>query len=156
HWRLLVTQPLGGAENMAVDEALMERARSTGEWLLRVYSWARPTISLGRNQTARDRYNLARIRSEGLDVVRRPTGGRAILHAREITYSVTAPVVDAGDLRASYSRINRLLLSGLVRSGVQAELAGPDALAEDLETSVRDRAGALAERYRDDAWTWRR
>jgi lipoate-protein ligase A len=105
---------------MALDEALMERARQTGEWLLRVYSWRTPTISLGRNQTARGRYDLQRMRERGVDVVRRPTGGRAILHAREITYSVTAPVDDAGSLRESYDRINRLLTAGLSVLGVDA------------------------------------
>jgi lipoyl(octanoyl) transferase len=105
---------------MALDEALMERARQTGEWLLRVYSWRTPTISLGRNQTARGRYDLQRMRERGVDVVRRPTGGRAILHAREITYSVTAPVDDAGSLRASYDRINRLLTVALSFLGVDA------------------------------------
>src|SRR5205823_4966724 len=58
-------------------------------------------------------------------LVRRPTGGRAILHDREITYSVTAPVRDAGDLRESYERINRLLLSGLQSIGVSASVAAP-------------------------------
>ena len=105
---------------MALDEALMDRARRTGEWVLRVYSWLAPTISLGRNQTARGRYDLERIRERGLEVVRRPTGGRAILHAREITYSVTAPVDDAGSLRASYDRINRLITTALVSLGVDA------------------------------------
>jgi lipoate-protein ligase A len=109
---------------MALDEALMEHARSTGEWVLRVYAWIRPTISLGRNQTARGCYDLDRIRDLGLDVVRRPTGGRAILHHREITYSVTAPVADAGDLRESYGRINHLLLRALHSLGARAEVAG--------------------------------
>jgi lipoate-protein ligase A len=124
-WRLIVTPPASGAENMALDEALMDRARETGEWVFRVYSWSAPTISLGRNQSARDRYDLARIRELGLGVVRRPTGGRAILHDREITYSVTAPVGDAGDLRESYDRINRLLLSALRSLGVAATVASP-------------------------------
>jgi lipoate-protein ligase A len=110
---------------MALDETLMARARASGEWVLRVYSWASPTISLGRNQTARGRYDLERIRVRGLAVVRRPTGGRAILHHREITYSVTAPVEGAGDLRESYERINRLLLDALRKLGVMAEAARP-------------------------------
>jgi len=110
---------------MALDEALMDRARETGEWVLRVYSWNVPTISLGRNQSARGRYNLDRVHELSLDVVRRPTGGRAILHDREITYSVTAPVGDAGDLRESYHRINRLLLSALQSLGVAATIANP-------------------------------
>src|SRR5438045_6038726 len=117
-WRLLFTPPATGPENMALDEALMTRAHETGEWVLRVYSWASPTISLGRNQSARGRYDLGRIHERGLGVVRRPTGGRAILHNREITYSVTGPAQDAGDLRASYERINRLLLAGLNALGV--------------------------------------
>lgn len=125
HWRLLVTPPAPGADNMALDEALMARAVDSGEWVLRVYSWAAPTVSLGRNQTATGRYDLDRVRSRGLAVVRRPTGGRAILHHREITYSVTAPVADAGDLRASYERINRLLVDGLRRLGVAATVAHP-------------------------------
>ena len=121
-WRLVVTPAAGGAENMALDEALMERARETGEWVVRVYSWSRPTISLGRNQSARGRYDLSRISALGLDVVRRPTGGRAILHHREITYSVTAPSEEAGDLRQSYDRINRLLLEALRSLGVHASV----------------------------------
>ena len=110
---------------MALDEALMDRARQTGEWVLRVYSWSRPTISLGRNQSARGCYDLDRVRELGLGVVRRPTGGRAILHDREITYSVTAPVAGAGDLRESYERINALLLGGLRLIGVDATVATP-------------------------------
>ena len=124
-WRWFVTPPLDGAENMALDQALMDRARATGEWLLRVYSWRRPTISFGRNQTARDCYDLDRVRGLGLGVVRRPTGGRAILHHREVTYSVTAPVADAGELRTSYARINDLLARGLRLLGARAEVA-PD------------------------------
>jgi len=120
HWRLVLTPAASGAENMALDEALMERARDTGEWMLRVYSWRTPTISLGRNQTARGLYDVDRIRERGMDVVRRPTGGRAILHAREITYSVTAPVAAAGDLRQSYERINGLLAAALASMGVDA------------------------------------
>lgn len=103
----------------------MERARLTGEWVLRVYAWKTPTLSFGRNQTASGRYDLDGIHAAGLEVVRRPTGGRAILHDREITYSVTAPAADAGDLRQSYERINRLLLAGLRRLGVGARMATP-------------------------------
>jgi lipoate-protein ligase A len=110
---------------MALDEALMERARSSGEWVARVYTWSRPTISLGRNQTAVGRYDLERMRALDIDVVRRPTGGRAILHDREITYSVTAPDTESGDLRQSYERINRLLLTALSLLGVQAAIAAP-------------------------------
>jgi lipoate-protein ligase A len=125
HWRFVVTPPAAGAENMALDEALMARARATGDWTLRVYSWSAPTISFGRNQTAHGRYDRRRIDEHGLAVVRRPTGGRAILHHREVTYSVTGPVSDAGELRESYFRINALLLHALRAMGVDATAAAP-------------------------------
>jgi lipoyl(octanoyl) transferase len=121
-WRFLHTSPDTGAMNMALDEALMGRARLTREWVLRIYGWSAPTLSLGRNQTADGRYDRSSLAEHGVDVVRRPTGGRAILHHREITYSVTAPLANAGDLRESYGRINRLLLAGLRALGVDASL----------------------------------
>jgi lipoate-protein ligase A len=111
---------------MALDEALMYRAGETGEWTFRVYSWSRPTLSLGRNQYARGGYDLEELAGRGIDVVRRPTGGRAILHDREVTYSVTAPVAQAGDLRESYAQINRLLVAALHALGVEATVAGKD------------------------------
>lgn len=124
-WTLLLTPPLAGAHNMALDEALLARARTTGEAVFRVYTWAGPTLSFGRNQTARGVYDAARARDQGVAVVRRLTGGRALLHHREITYSVTAPLVNGGSLRESYARINRLLVDGLLRLGVRVEIAAP-------------------------------
>ena len=117
-WRLLFAAPRSGAENMARDMALQARAARTGETVFSVYSWSRPTLSFGRNQPASGLYDLDRISVAGIDVVRRPTGGRAILHNREVTYSVTAPVEDAAPLRETYSRINRILQNGLSRLGV--------------------------------------
>ena len=108
---------------MAVDEALLERARSSGECMVRIYEWSRPTLSFGRNQTARGQYDLSRAQTLGVDFVRRPTGGRAVLHHRELTYSVTAPAAALGTLRESYARINRLLMAGLSGLGVQAVAA---------------------------------
>jgi lipoate-protein ligase A len=124
-WRLLLARPRSGAENMARDSALQARAARTGETVFSIYSWTRPTLSFGRHQPAAGLYDLGKIRSANVDVVRRPTGGRAILHDREVTYSVTSPVKDAPPLRETYSRINRVLLEGLTRLGVDAELASP-------------------------------
>lgn len=121
-WRVLDTGQLDGALNMAADVALMERARVTGERVLRVYGWACPTLSLGRNQAARDRYDLSRLEQRGVDVVRRPTGGRAILHWRELTYSVTARVSSGAVARTMYGTINEIILESLVRLGIEAEI----------------------------------
>src|SRR5271154_4919364 len=98
---------------MALDHALLARAARTGECVLRVYSWRSPTVSFGRHQRTAGGYDHLH-----LAAVRRPTGGRAVLHDREATYSVTAPVTRP--LRATYARINRLLLDALHRLGVDA------------------------------------
>lgn len=126
-WRTLLTVPLSGAENMALDCALLHRARRSGEVVLRVYGWLHPTLSLGRNQRAAGLYHRARAHELGVAFVRRPTGGRAVLHHREITYSITAPEHALGEAAESYSRINRLLLTALGALGVDAEpaSAGP-------------------------------
>ncbi len=108
---------------MARDSGLMERARETGESVLSVYSWERPTLSLGRNQTASGKYDLAAFERLGMGVVRRPTGGRALLHNREVTYSVTAPTACSGNLNESCERINGLLLEALFSLGVEARIA---------------------------------
>ena len=110
---------------MALDEALMARARRSGETVLRVYAWSQPTLSFGRNQRAVGTYRQQTLADRGVDVVRRPTGGRALLHHREVTYSVTAPCEQAGALIAEYTRINALLSNALGALGVPVDAAAP-------------------------------
>ncbi len=131
----MLLPPRAAAENMARDATLMTRARQTREVVFSVYEWLRPTLSLGRNQVARDRYDLARLESLGMDVVRRPTGGRALVHAREITYSVTAPLDGNASLREWYARINRILIHALASIGIVAKQAGRDAPAQPPDDS---------------------
>ena len=108
---------------MALDEALMARARRTGETVLRTYAWSTPTLSLGRNQRARGLYDLDALRDAGIGAIRRPTGGRALLHHHEITYSVTAPIqADESDARL-YARVNGLLMNALALLGVPVQVA---------------------------------
>lgn len=128
-WRFLVDPPCPAAINMARDAALLRRARATGEAVLRVYTWAIPSLSLGRNQPARGRYDEARAERDGIAIVRRPTGGRALLHHREVTYSVTLPVADGASWKATYARVNALLLAALGRLGIEAALAPPAPVA---------------------------
>jgi len=118
--RLLVDQPLAGARNMAIDEAIMESGRR-GLVTLRLYRWEPGCLSFGRNQTAVGRYDGVRAFEMGYDLVRRPTGGRSVLHHQELTYCVTAPA-SWGSLRDAYVRINRALAAGLRRLGVDAEV----------------------------------
>lgn len=142
-WRLLDTPPAPGAWNMAVDAALMESVRAGAPPCLRFYRWDPPCLSLGRNQPAAGRYDLDALRAAGVETVRRPTGGRAVLHDRELTYSVVAPEGALGGPRASYAAINRALVAGLRRLGVPAELqprAGRRAAALSLAPCFRDPA----------------
>lgn len=122
-WHFLVTPPADGPANMALDEALMRRAAGAGEAVFRIYGWASPTLSLGRNQRARGCYVEPAAAAAGIGFVRRPTGGRALLHHREITYSATLPLGDAGSAARAYGFINEVLLAGLAALGVRAEQA---------------------------------
>ncbi|GAC1655442.1 MAG: hypothetical protein NVS4B3_20190 [Gemmatimonadaceae bacterium] len=122
-WRLLLSSPATGAENMALDHALRSYAGATGECVARVYTWSRPTLSFGRHQSARGIYMPDAIDTLGYGVVRRPSGGRAVLHDREVTYAVAAPDLGQGSLSESYARINRLLVGALRRMGIDATVA---------------------------------
>ena len=128
----------------------MDHARRTHEWVLRVYGWSVPTLSFGRNQRVQDAYDADRLAREGVDVVRRPTGGRAILHWREVTYSVVAPAEAAGDLRESYGRINRLLVAGLAGLGVQADVIQSAPSVESLGTAPCFHHPSIGELVVDD------
>jgi lipoate-protein ligase A len=119
-WRILLTEPASGEWNMAVDETLTSYVRATGRAVLRVYGWNRPTLSFGRNQVAVGRYDAGKLASAGVYCVRRPTGGRAVLHHREVTYAVAASESGLGSLRESYQRINAILLRALQHIGVGA------------------------------------
>jgi lipoate-protein ligase A len=128
-WRLLVTEPLDGAHNMALDEALLlARIGDAVPATLRFFSWDPPTISLGYGQTLDARINVSACADLGVGLVRRPTGGSAIYHdtlEREVTYSVVARAGDfdgAGDLLESYRWIGAGLTVGLSRLGVSAEM----------------------------------
>ena len=122
-WKLLL-EPHGrsGAENMALDAALLDRADCMGEAFLRLYRFDPPCLSLGRNEpTARyDRSAIARL---ALDVVRRPTGGCAVWHEHEVTYAVAAPIATFGGLREAYRAIHTRLSAALQSLGVDATLA---------------------------------
>jgi lipoyl(octanoyl) transferase len=133
-WHLVI-EPQGrsGPENMALDQALLEEADRTGRALLRLYRFNPPCLSFGRNEPARERYDPDAIARLGIDVVRRPTGGRAVWHADEVTYAVAAPVaafgVDLGRGAAccapTYRAIHGRLAAALRSLGADATLA-PD------------------------------
>jgi lipoate-protein ligase A len=108
---------------MALDEALLEAAGAAGLRALRLYAWDPATLSFGRNEPALTRYDRAHIAGRGLAAVRRPTGGRAVWHHREVTYSVVAPADTFGSLRETYHAIHALLAEALFGLGAAVRLA---------------------------------
>lgn len=134
-WRVIFHDALPGADNMAIDHALAE-SLAPGQAVLRLYRWCEPTVSFGRNEAARGRYDGDRGRDRGIAFVRRPTGGRAVLHDRELTYAAVLPLRTLGGLgglRAAYRWVNLALLAGLERLGVAAHLAAGDGPAPRQE-----------------------
>ncbi|MGD9148029.1 MAG: lipoate--protein ligase family protein [Anaerolineae bacterium] len=121
-WRLLVDGEADGATNMAFDQAILEAvAEGASLPTLRFYAWAPPCLSLGRGQPLADADQDA-CRGAGVEIVRRPTGGRSILHTDELTYSVSLLQSDPraeGGVVESYRRLSEGLLAGLHRLGVQ-------------------------------------
>lgn len=126
-WRLIVDGAAPGAWNMAVDEALAESvAAGASPPVLRLYRWSPPCLSLGFAQPSAAA-DAAFCNAHGVEVVRRPTGGRAVLHHLEMTYGFAARL-GAGpfgfDLQAAYRAICGALVAGLGRLGVPAQLSG--------------------------------
>lgn len=115
-WRLLKTGFADGATNMAIDEAiLLAVAEGKAPPTLRFYGWEPPCLSIGYSQSMGE-VDVDRCRKAGIGLVRRPTGGRAILHADELTYSVVAPQTEprvAGGVIESYRRLSLGLVAGL-------------------------------------------
>jgi lipoyl(octanoyl) transferase len=123
-WHLIYDTPMNGIGNMAVDEAIM-RSVMAGEAppTLRIYAWSPPCLSLGFGQSISDA-DLERLDTLGWDVVRRMTGGRAILHTDELTYSLSLPSdsdLAVGGIVESYRRISRALLAGLDKLNLQLQ-----------------------------------
>lgn len=130
-WRIVRTPPASGAWNMAVDEAILD---SVGQGAVlptfRLYAWTPPCLSLGYSQSIAD-VDLEALNQNGWQLVRRPTGGKAILHVDELTYSVIAPLQEprvSGSVLESYNRLSRALINALNRLGLPAEAHSQDAV----------------------------
>ncbi len=135
-WRLLITPPAAGAWNMAVDEAIL-LAIGTGSSpaTLRLYSWEPPCLSLGYAQSVSD-VDLIQLGNHGWELVRRLTGGRAILHTDELTYSVIATNDEprlVGSVLQSYQRISHALLYAMQSLGLPAQSSEKSASNDNSE-----------------------
>jgi lipoate-protein ligase A len=125
-WRFLDSDPAAADYNMTVDEQLLARAQA-GETtpVLRFYTWTPPAVSLGRFQKIDEAVKTDACKRLGFDIVRRITGGRAVLHNRELTYSIVARTDNPlfpPDVHGAYKVIAAGLLAGFVNLGIPAEL----------------------------------
>ncbi len=155
-FRLIVHPRMEGRLDMAIDEALAE-AVGAGESpaVVRLYGFSPPTLSLGRFQRVRDRYSPELLAADGVTLVRRPTGGHAVLHDNELTYSVmlskegTGPLIGGARKRDVYEFIARVLLAGLAGLGItgrvnaaqRGDLHNPDCFGSAGEYEITGRDG---------------
>lgn len=152
-WRLIKHAPASGAWNMEVDVSLMQSATQGGPPTLRFYAWQPAALSLGYNQKEAV-VDKAACKAAGVDVVRRPTGGRAVLHANEVTYAIVLPaehpIAQLG-IVASYRELSRGFVTGFQRLGLPSELAQPerDSLANKKVTGI---TGAGAACFDAPSW----
>jgi lipoyl(octanoyl) transferase len=123
-WRLIIDGPLSGNMNMALDEVLLMQKNDCPA--LRFYRWNKPTVSIGMAQNASRHINTDNCRIRGIPVVRRLTGGKAVLHHNELTYSLTGSSNTAPfslNLLDTYCEIGKAFCKGLKNLGINAVLA---------------------------------
>lgn len=132
-WFFIDTGRQSGEFNMKFDLGLVEEFRITGVPVLRLYGWQPYCISLGRNQNEAD-IDIELAGRDGIEVVKRPTGGKAVLHSEELTYSV---VMETGgvSVRESYNMISAALVGGLKELAADLELSESSA---DFQKLFRD------------------
>lgn len=126
-WRLLKTGKHDAATNMAIDEVILLRQEDYPQPTLRLYDWSQPAFSFGYFQMISAEIDVKKCGSQGVELVRRMTGGGIVVHGWDVTYSIIVPHgsgVIPSDISASYCWIANRLLQGFHRIGVPASLQG--------------------------------
>lgn len=143
-WRLLFTGHLSPAENMAIDEAiLVAHSKGLVPPTVRFYGWNPPTLSIGYFQKIAD-VDFDSLRQKGLGFVRRPTGGRAVLHDRELTYSIVVSETHprmSRSVNESYRVLSMGLVEGFRQLGMTADMVS---LANEEEKRKYESLGSAA------------
>ncbi len=126
-WKLELDSGITGQENMALDaEWAAQVAERNSPSIVRIYYWPCPSLSLGRHQKADSLLDSERCQRDGIEIIRRPTGGKAILHSvGDITYSVIAPINQSPfstDVLASYAAVSEALVAGLGMLGIRVSV----------------------------------
>ncbi|ETW96512.1 MAG: octanoyltransferase [Candidatus Entotheonella factor] len=134
-WRFLNTGHHCPGMNMALDEAIWQACEAgIAPPTLRVYGWQPPALSLGYAQSVSKEVNVDACQWHGIEIVRRPTGGRAVLHDDEVTYSVVMPVtLHHGTLTEHYHLIGLALAEAFTRLGLAVRLARPQRAAKERQ-----------------------
>ena len=119
--------PGKGSWNMAVDDYLFRNLDDRPQTFLRFYTWKKPTVSLGYSQKSEKVLNEEFCRKNDIEVVRRITGGKLVLHFREVTYSICSSDTKlfTNTLKGSYRLISEALITGLREMGINASLSTP-------------------------------
>ncbi len=113
---------LEGEINMDLDRRLMAACEANPEWAyLRFYTWARPTLSMGRLEPE-DAIDRTAAERDGVPIVKRPTGGRAVLHGDDLTYAVVMPKPEGSRLQETYNLISEILVDGLASMGAALDI----------------------------------
>jgi lipoyl(octanoyl) transferase len=155
-FRLIVHPRMEGRLDMAIDEAIAEAVGAgTSCAVVRLYGFAPPTLSLGRFQKIKSSYSPEQLARDGVTLVRRPTGGHAVLHDSELTYAVALPKGEVGPLfggarkRDVYLFIARILIAGLANLGIagavsssqKGDLHNPDCFGSTGEYEISGKGG---------------
>ena len=120
--RFIIDLGREAAFNMAADQYLLHRCTEENTLYVRFYSWKKPTITLGYMQNAAEILQFDKLRDDSIEWIRRPTGGRAVLHWEDLTYSCIFPKtlsLMGSSIKESYAVITRCLIYGLFRAGVE-------------------------------------
>lgn len=143
NWRLIVDVAHDAFTNMAIDEAIMQYtvASSSQSPTLRFYTWSTPSISIGRFQNFEQEINLSNCQQDKVPVVRRPTGGRAVYHNSELTYSITIPdnyPNIPSNITESYRIISAGFVQGLKLLGINAQLERPKIETRNQKSAINN------------------
>ena len=143
-WRLIDNGCGPGARQMALDEALLLACEAGAPPALRLFAFQPPALTLGRFQAARRDVDAVACEANGVSVVRRPTGGRAVLHTADLCYAVVAPKDDpqvGGSIGDSYCRLSEALTLALAKVGAPADcLADTEAVGYGASAACFARA----------------
>lgn len=124
-WRYLITEGNSAAKNMAIDKAvLIANSENKVSPTVRFYNWMPPAISIGYFQNLKEEVDLLKCEKSGVDYVRRITGGGAVFHEKELTYSIVIPESHteiSKNIMESYGRICGAIIRGLKQLGINSE-----------------------------------